>query len=111
MHTYPILIADWQVGLQRVLLRSDLGFPFFFDDKIAARVWICWFAADGNRAATLMMSLGSIYMEVSCEGYLEDVAEINCMENAYYQCLRVNTYFVLAIDESFSGADVAILMA
>nr|GEW27600.1 E-beta-farnesene synthase [Tanacetum cinerariifolium] len=64
-----------------------------------------------NGAATLMMSLGSIYMEVSCEGYLEDATEINCMKNAYYECLRVNTYFVLAIDESFSRADVAILMA
>ncbi|GJW63254.1 hypothetical protein Tco_0115138, partial [Tanacetum coccineum] len=60
---------------------------------------------------TLMMSLGLICMEVNCEGYLEDVAEMNCMDNAYSRCLRVNTYFVLAINESFSGADVAILMA
>ncbi|GJU59710.1 hypothetical protein Tco_1237476 [Tanacetum coccineum] len=44
---------------------------------------------------------------VSCEGYLEDAADIR---QCYYQCLRVNTYFVLAIDESFLGVDVAILM-
>nr|GEX28978.1 hypothetical protein [Tanacetum cinerariifolium] len=67
--------------------------------------------ADGNGAITLMMSLGLIYMEVSREGYLEDAAGINFIENAYYQCLRVNTYFVLAIDVSFSRANGAILMA
>nr|GEY47460.1 hypothetical protein [Tanacetum cinerariifolium] len=29
-------------------------------------------------------SLGSIYVDVSCEGYLEDAVEINSMDNAYY---------------------------
>ncbi|GKB68859.1 hypothetical protein Tco_0930271 [Tanacetum coccineum] len=55
--------------------------------------------------------LGSNQLEVSREGYLEVAAELNCKDNVYSHCLRVNTYFALAIVEYFSGADVAILMA
>ncbi|GJS50977.1 reverse transcriptase domain-containing protein [Tanacetum coccineum] len=33
------------------------------------------------------------------EGYLEVATELNCKDNAYSHCLRVNTYFALAIVE------------
>ncbi|GJV97695.1 hypothetical protein Tco_1549272 [Tanacetum coccineum] len=35
-------------------------------------------------AGLVMKSLGLIYVDVRCEGYLEDAAEINSMDNAYY---------------------------
>ncbi|GKA33532.1 hypothetical protein Tco_0719961 [Tanacetum coccineum] len=67
---------------------------------------------------SVFMNLGSVglkksdmSMKVSREGYLEVAAELNCKDNVYSHCLRVNTYFALAIVEYFSGADVAILMA
>ncbi|GJW00326.1 hypothetical protein Tco_1555577 [Tanacetum coccineum] len=43
--------------------------------------------------------LGANRLEVSREGYLEVVAELNCKDNVYSHCLRVNTYFALAIVE------------
>nr|GEW17037.1 hypothetical protein [Tanacetum cinerariifolium] len=38
-------------------------------------------------------------LEVSREGYSEVAGELNCKDNAYSHCLRVDTYFALAIVE------------
>ncbi|GJZ23483.1 hypothetical protein Tco_0560942 [Tanacetum coccineum] len=51
---------------------------------------VCFSAADLNSllwsiADLVAKSIGSIYMEVSREGYLEDAAETNSIDDAYYQ--------------------------